>query len=607
MRITNEKKKSYLILFIFWVFSILIRGYKFGSGNHKQQLPLIFKSADPSLYSKDFIFNYSHGNSFYYNITGYITNFLGTETTLFILYLFASALYILAIYKLTKYLFKNNSISFLAIALLILLKPSFGTDLTFRDTIYHITIAIPILLFSLYYFLKKNYIKSFILLGIAFNLHGLSSLHLFGLYCIYFLLKFNNLNKKKFIMGGLLFVLLITPLVLSSDTASYSLFSADKSWTNLLKSLDHSHAFPSQWDPHQFLMNIPIIILGVLSFIYLKSKKLYIQNKNTHNETLILSSGFIVLGFFGLIFSEFYQIEFIIASQLFRSTLFLTTLIVIYASALIFELFKNKTGSKILSLILFSSLFFYDYVTLWLTLPLLFCLVYKGKIRNLGNLTIFSYISVLVIILSYCILIKDFYIIMAIARHLVIPLITFILLITTLKLMAKKLTSKNIIAFTIIVLIILSGISFISEKASLKQRIDYPNNVQQTEWIFLMDWVNKNTDKDSLFLIPPYKKDFRANAVRSVYIDMSTGPVYFSKEAAKEWMERLEKINISPGDKFSKISVEKKYNSLEEEFILSLSKEYLIDYVVFPKTKKLNLPKAYENKKYTVYIIKNLE
>jgi len=248
--------KEYFILPIIWFFSILIRGYKYGVSNHiSYVLPYIYKIQDNSLYSKDFTFNYTVENSFFFNIIGKLSNFIDLEIVMFILYLIFSFLFILAIYKISYLLFENKYISYIAILLLITTKPVLGTDQTFRIITLPITIAIPIILFSLYYFLKNKFIVAFLLLGISFNIHGLSSVYILATFIFYLILKFKSINKKRFLMGLLIFLISITPLLIkASESTKLSLYNADKEWFNLIKSIDKSHVFLSNWTINKFLL-----------------------------------------------------------------------------------------------------------------------------------------------------------------------------------------------------------------------------------------------------------------------------------------------------------------------------------------------------------------
>ena len=603
MKHTNTQ--TVLTLLTLGLFSLFIRGYSYGAGNHRFQLPMIFKAVKDSLYPNDYLFAFNHGNSFYYSFVAFFNQFMGIEHVLFFLYVIATFFYVLAVYKLSYYLFKNKLIGYLAVLLLIIMKPSLGTDMTFRAITYHITLAIPILLFSLYFFLRQRYIWSFLLLGTGFNLHALSAFHLLALYGIYFILRFTHINKLRYILGAALFFIITAPLILFSDTTSHSLFSADPSWVSLLKGLDFSHSFPFQWSAHHYLITIVLLVVGVLSYVSLHRMTFFKSNKETHHNILTFCVGFIFLGIMGVVFTQLYPIEFVIAAQLFRSTLFLSTLIVIYASAFMYHLFHSKCAfATYVSFALFASLFFYDYVALYLLLPALVYLLYKKNVPYLKPVMIVGYGISVILLLLYSLFTQDYAILTAIMRHVSVPFIIFIVLCVLFyffTFIPQRTFPQNYTSF-ILVLIVFSGASLYWHEDSFSEHFGYPYVPSDNPWMNTMLWIEQETPETALFLIPPHRREFRAFAKRSVYVETDSGPVYFSKDAADEWVTRLTRIGVHPSD-ITTPTVQEAYRSLSAEDILVLAQEYGIDHVVYPLEPELDFPVLYENTGYRVYAL----
>ncbi len=602
----QQKIRHYLILFLLTLFSVLIRGYKFGVGNHKYQLPLIFKSADPSLYPTDYLFQFSSENSLYYPTVGFLNKLLAIEPLMLILYVLATALYVFILYKLVSLLFNDNLTSYVAVALLIIMKPSFGTDMTFRAITYHITLAIPLRRFSLYFFLRNRYLFSFFILGIAFNIHALSSLHLFALYGVFFLLRFRLINRRSFLYGCSLFTLMILPLILLSDTAGHSFFSADQSWVSLIKGVDFAHSFPFQWSLHQYLSVLPLIFLGIFSFVYFYRHPSFSKHKSIHSSLLTLSIGFLVLGVLGVFFTQIYPIEFVIASQLFRSTFFLSTFIIFYTSFLIVDLVRKNTFTTIpIAIFLVSALFFYDYVALWLILPLV-AVITVSRFRSLLRYAPFFYSALAVLIPLVFSFAGHFDLVYAVLRHLFIPVIVTLFLLFVYFLVrsfAHFPSFHTSLALSIFAFVVLLFISLAWHQESFSTHFDFPHHYQKNDWTTLARWISTNTDTSATFLIPPYQRDFRLLAQRGVYVDSDNGPAYLSKKAAPEWVERLGNIGVSPAN-LSVSAIDSAYASLTTDQIYSLSQRYGFDHVIFPRSAPvLKFPVVYIGKEYLLYKI----
>ena len=82
--------------------------YKYATGNHAHQIPTILKFSNPALYPNDIIFKTIIENSLYYRIVGSIIKYISLEIILLIIYIIASAIFLISVYKITEYLFKSK-------------------------------------------------------------------------------------------------------------------------------------------------------------------------------------------------------------------------------------------------------------------------------------------------------------------------------------------------------------------------------------------------------------------------------------------------------------------------------------------------------------------
>ncbi len=594
MKFNDLIKKDWFIITIIYVFSIFIRGYKYGSGNHGHQIPTILKFADPSLYSSnDIFYKFVIENSLYYRIMGEFSKVINLEILFFVSYLISSLIFLLSIYYITKYLFKKQEIAIIASIFLILPQPAMGTEFTFRNITYHITLAIPLLLASIYFLIKDKPIISLILLGISFNIHALLSIFLLGMYTLYYAINFKEINKKHFTIGIIILLVLISPLFLIYGHGDLSLITADKEYITIMKQIDKSHSFPTTWTRAQYITNITLIIFSALIVFYLfKNKKL----NNTHKKIAYLLSAIPAYMIIGFVFTIIYPIEIVVALQFFRSTIFLTMFIMIYLAYILYKLWEeNNTHTKILVIYTAASIILFDYLpALFASIILAIKICFPKKYKNITSIAIFALsiitlLSLLITLEPYATILKG---------HALSIVILTLLGIVLLKL--PKISNLKIIILPLILLLILTVRIQDKDITNIKDYIQL--NKDKTSWENVQLWIKDNTPKDATILAPIYRNGFRTYSQRSVYLEYDLGwGAHFSKELAKKWVEQLNKIGKVK--EINRQNLEQLYKNLKEEKIIQLAKEEKITYIVTEKEQILKMPILYENQDYTIYLI----
>ena len=142
-----------------------------------------------------------------------------------------------------------------------------------------------------------------------------------------------------------------------------------------------------------------------------------------------------------------------------------------------------------------------------------------------------------------------------------------------------------------VILIIASLIFNIALIANVSYFPEYKNNE-----IYM--WIENNTENESIFLIPPKIEDFRMGAKRAIVVDWKAFP--FNDKSVLEWRERVYEVSNSPNT-LNPNSVEKGYNSLNEEKILSLSEKYKFNYILMEKNKNLRFNEIYSDDEFRIY------
>src|SRR3989344_1447300 len=264
--------------------------------------------------------------------------FTNPNLLFFSVFILTRILLVVSVFFLAQTLFRNKLVSYLAVIAVLIITGNIGMVPGSYDILDNIAfpffLAIPFLLFSLTFFLKKKYIISSLLLAISFYLHATTSIFLLLVYGFYFLVYFKRINKKV-VLSVILFLIITFPILfrsIMSDT-SISDFSL---WFNFLKLRVSGHFFPSTWP---FLNTSLFFVLIAMFIISLK----YEQDKTRKNEVIILSLGSLLLLLISFIFTEIYPVGFVIQTSLFRGIVVFRVIALIYVINFIVNSFKYKS------------------------------------------------------------------------------------------------------------------------------------------------------------------------------------------------------------------------------------------------------------------------
>lgn len=126
---------------------------------------------------------------------------------------------------------------------------------------------------------------------------------------------------------------------------------------------------------------------------------------------------------------------------------------------------------------------------------------------------------------------------------------------------------------------------------------------KQNERYQLCSWVEENTPKNSLFLIPPDLEEFRLYARRSIIVDIKAFP--FDKKSICEWYRRI--LDISGQTPSSTGDAVSLYNSLNKKRVNELKQKYGFDFLIVKNdhyNESLNeMPCVFESKAFKIFSI----
>ncbi|HLC56878.1 MAG TPA: DUF6798 domain-containing protein [Candidatus Nanoarchaeia archaeon] len=373
-----------IILILLAIASIFYTGYNFNSNDSVVYVPLINYYKDNSLYDKDILVDNLRIIYAPIELTfGEFFKDINVEWFFFLGFLFSRLLLVFSIFLLAYYLFKDKLVGILSVILLIGVK---GTLLTLGNiklidsTISPWFFSLPIALFSIFFFLKKNYIIAFLLLVIINYLNLLVSLYVIAMYSFYLLVSYIQKSKilekrkmKEVILSYIFFFVLSLPIIIGS--LGIQKLSVDKGlWLDFLKLRLSHHIFPSLWPIYQF------VLFGVLLYLFGVSLR-YKPEERLNRKIILFLVAIGIMGIFGLIFSEVFPVPILMTAILFRSFIFFKIFVLIYIANYLIN-FYRKDFRKIISLQSFIFYFTIIFLLIIILVPA-FVGVEKGFIYNI--------------------------------------------------------------------------------------------------------------------------------------------------------------------------------------------------------------------------------
>jgi len=654
------KKESliWLYILVLTIFSILINGYFFESsfwGHLSYDLPQIKIYQDNSLYPNDLL---KAVVPYYYTISSpinaFLTRYIDMQTLFFTLFFIGNFIAFLLIFYISKLLFNNNITSLLSVLLFLTSKAALGQSTLFPDISQRV-LVFPIMLFSIYLFLRNKYYLAVIMNGIAFIIHGMLGIPLFFLYFFYFIVNYKKIGILNIIKYTSLFLLFSSPLLIWKflTPVDNPFFMSPELWLKILQVYQVWHLFPFHWPMGKWLAFLAFLIAFIVALRY---KPL---NMDHHKKVITFFWGIFILALIATIFSELYPVAIILNLQLFRATIFLFVFGIIYLSNYLIDIVvKSNLGLKIAATGMLASLFIGNFKGIYIFLVVL--LAFKSN----------SIIKIPLILLS---IIGFIFGVVGTFFH-QLPLISFfkigmlpLIVITTICLLTWLIVSfkslrvhkyKIIFAYILFILILssfytiglnnimheyggvvdgiyigqsigtLTQVEFIkspydpiSSRGILRffedplgiinKNVQFPFKIPSSEFEEVQIWAKENTKKGAIFITPPYLKGFRLFSQRSTIADCNdlgvSNPVCTHGYITIKRLESLCDTKFTNRDICSPENCMPKYNNLPEEKLLEISKKYKASYVVVEKPWGKNLELVFENNKFRVYKVNDFD
>lgn len=542
-----EKYRFEFAAFVLTAAALFINPYYFGVSDHTYKIPFLQMALDPSLYPRDItVAMHKFYVSFFYVPVYPLVKFFGYETAFLLIYGFSCALFFAAVYKISKKLFGTGIVGVLSVMLLFSAKNAGGGVWTIDFIVEERFTASAILLFSVYHLISARPALAGILFGLAANIHLVSAVN-FALFILLFSLESiaRPFGPKR---------------AFGREFLSFCFFAGLFTLPVVIKKImcggEGLAVFVDpEWmrmimlrSSHHFAADYPFIFnqcaFWALSFFILARMDVLKDQPLVFRVYASAAAAMMAGGVLALVFSIPFPFLMGLCLSFFRSGYLFVVLSYMAASFIFLNLFSKNVFSACACAVFFS------------------CLPLEFQLIVLAGFAVY---------LSF---------------------------------QKKPLQSvPQVPSGRQLVLLVFLFLLFAGALRYSRPLITAPDPALKAAQL----WVNQNTEKDALILMPPTEEDFRVFSGRSTagsWKDWTYNVL--DRKFAFEMQERLKDFCGISADvcKTRRPCWElckKNYAKLNEARIGELVKKYGIDFIVRQSNNPLNLEMVYQNQKYLIY------
>ncbi|MCI0607231.1 glycosyltransferase family 39 protein [bacterium] len=533
------------IVLLFTICSVLfVNGYRFGSGDHATVIPFVKDIAHPELYPNDL---HVEQRTYYYTFLWYGVAWLWKAVRMqlsslfFGLYFVNLFLIFLATYLIAHALFQRHDVACLSLFLLLFYRGYLADTPVLENILITRTACTAVVLFAFYAFLRKRYLITACLLGIAFNVHPLTACYALFMIAAATIALFSDIRYATLFKSILVFLCVSSPVIVWKilySPESSRLFYADPRWLTVLRLRVPNHHFPFSWNSLLFLQAASRLVVFPICWKH--------KPENTqHRAVVAFTAATVLMMAAGTIFVELFPVSIIVQLQLFRSFSLLVFFILMYYANFFVKTMvqSNSTLEKIGAALLSAALFF----------------VFTPFLRT------FTFLAIIFLTLAY--------------------------------LVYEQMRNRPPqTAFTTVAILLITIVFSVPAFKTLDSSFSIENG--DSPKIKVQQWLKEQTETDDLLIVPPQIWGLRIESERPVYADWKDG--YLSQlnpDYGYEWLRRMKILQYD--DKTQK---EKGFKSLHENDFRNIAREMGQEaYVVAYSDSSLNFPLVYENKGFRVY------
>lgn len=539
-------KYKHILFFILTLVIVCSYGYYFGTFDQSSHIPFLKKTVDSTLYPNDHFFDLRSSHYSYFwllFIPFYKAGVL--EISMFIAYIATTYLTFWALWNLTKTLFKNPLTTFLATIAAAFPHIGFSGFPMFEFSLLNRTAVLPFELVAFRYYLKKNYIVSFLILGLLYNLHALSVHFILAMMGMDILFKIVKKKDYKALTAIPFFLIAALPVLIWKFSQSGIQTGVQWEWFHILNisTFFHLFNFVSIKNPSVDLLTAG----GISGFIIFFIARKHIPKHELHETVTHFMYGGIIVLFSQCVATAFLPLSIIIQAQVVRIGTFLTLFVYLYAAHLISVYQRSKK-----TFLCFLTALFLSFSPLILLVSFLFWKTTRTKIIQMATmLFVIVFMIVLAFFVAFCLYKPGIYIWpekTAFYRT---------------QMWAKQNTPKNTVFLT----------------------------PPSKWWLYDVEWrvISERSTVSTL----------------SELLEAAFDPSYISywkprfEEVAPGALQKFQ------GSIFSNFLITNEaYNSLSKNEILRIAKKYHASYFVAEQKKMYDFPVVYSNEEYIIYSVR---
>ena len=587
MLLSTKQKILYPAFFIIAAvfFSFLVSpGYQSFISDQTIFIPLVYRALDPALFPNDLSwFEVMHTKRTL--MTDFILLFVrgGIDIfwTLFSLAFLFRIILFASLYFVIRFFTESQRIAFFI--LLFFITPFFipGTGHTTVESTFNyrtLAVATSFLFLALYLYGKRRLALVPLLFG--FTIHPITTMPFFMFYYIHTAWDFYKKREYRLVFFALIPIFFVAAFLIyrNVDAGGGFLLLMDTEWINLAQGRNDP-AFFAFWDTHSFISLVSWVFLGTIAFLNIKG---FVTDKNKRAAIAIL----LFIPFFSLLIAalgEYFMLYGIIQLNFQRGLLLLSFLVPVLFGMYSLWHAKQNPRALIKNWLLFSVILWFlfkpDFVFIReqfiFFIPSIAILLLGEKTRRLAVITLGASLAATAT--------------GAFAYNDIGSLIALFLLLAGgygIALLYKRAGSDaegfyKKVALIAPLLLITVSLFYLSRFTI------YPYFYYNAQYREACNWVQKNTDKDDVFIVEPFAfnggepSEFRLACFRPVFTTFEDGsPPYEPRDVSFEWKKRQTLAHALPNDwsTMERIKSEYKVSYLFSDTALAIPMQYPLTY-----------------------------
>jgi len=604
-------------IFLLLVF-LATNGYIYGWDDQHLEIPHLKSLIDQELYPGDYYVQTLKSNfpSFFYHVLAKLITISQIPAVYLLLYLLSRYFLFFWMYKLWHHISGDKFSGIICVLTLILMGRV--EEFLYRS-FSHQEFALAAIMASIYFFYKKRFILTAVILGIVANIHAVYSLFIMVYMCFYLLLHLKKYQWSTLLKSCLTFVLFGLPFIIRI---------IERNITNYLSPGD---PLLDDWIrlyyiacPQNFIFqDIPLgnIFQDLKATFRITHKYfiligLYFVNFFFHDgfrkdhKIQIITISTVILLLISFVFTYIIPSKFMIDLNLIRNIQYLLFFLTGYTTILIIN--NVKRGNLIVApllVILFALIRFNDLINIIAIIAIMLLLIINKDClkKKIMKQNIIRGISICFLIVCFGKLIHIFTVAQYNPRTNLTTYITIILLCVAVLIIWRFKNSKfspKLKQFLIVIPLLTVFVNYCYFHVQYLRIINTGIGFWQIQrnWIDMQKYVRDHTPKKALLLVPHDTEmgGFRIHSERTIVCSYrDVGLIGFDYSAAVEWLKR--KKDIEPFKVYIKDDI--------QPAIHTAIMKYKVNYIVFmiysePPASAVLFEKIYSNTVFSLYRVR---